>query len=205
MRPDREKALKLRLQGKSYTEISRAITIPKSTLSGWLSDITLSEGLKSAIEKRARKRSLVGLMKRNKNQTKFAVIRADQNRHEGLQMIQDISRSELFFLGVALYWAEGYKRTIVYKGKERTYHPISLTNSDPYLIKLFLRFLRENCHVPEEKIKAGLRIFDHQNENMLLRYWHEQTRIPLKNFGKVYHGISRSSMGKRPYNRLQSG
>lgn len=205
MRKDKETAFKLRLAGKSYTEIYRALGVAKSTLSSWFSDLVLSDDLRKAIEQRGRKKSIEGLMKRNKNQTTLAIARANAMRQEGAREMRAFSQSDLFLFGVALYWAEGYKRAIVRNGRELTCHAVSLTNSDPWLIKAFLRFLRECCDVPEEKLKAGVRIFQHQNEKELLRYWQKETKILPRNFGKVYYGVSKSSMGHRPFNRLPYG
>jgi len=39
---EREKAIQLRLEGKSYTEIKQKLGIGKGTLSGWLHDYPLS-------------------------------------------------------------------------------------------------------------------------------------------------------------------
>ena len=108
-------------------------------------------------------------------------------------------------MGSALYWAEGYKRPIIRNGREVTYHVVSITNSDSGLIKVFIKFLREHCNVPEEKIKASIRIYKHQNESLLLNWWQKETGIPKCNFKKTYYGVSRSSMGKRPFNRLPYG
>ena len=205
MRKDKETAFKLRLAGKSYTEIHRSLGVAKSTLSGWFSGLVLSDDLRKAIEQRGRKKSIEGLIKRNKNQTRLAIARAASMRQQGAGEIQSFSQSDLFLFGVALYWAEGYKRPLVRNGRERTCHTVSLTNSDPGLVKVFLRFLRECCGVREEKIKAGVRIFQHQNEKHLIQYWQKETNILPRNFGKVYYGVSKSSLHKRPFNRLPYG
>ncbi len=206
MRTDKALAIKLRLSGKSYSEIQKVLKrVSKSTLSEWLKDIILSDLAKNKILKRSKEKSFQGLLKRNKNQTTLAIKRRDKIRKLATLEIKDISSKDLFFIGLALYWAEGYKQPIRKNGREVTYHPISLTNSDPNLIKIFLRFLREFCKVPEEKIKIGLRIFKHLNEKEVISFWTKITGIPEKNFQKTYLGISKSSMGKRPYNRLPYG
>jgi orotate phosphoribosyltransferase-like protein len=40
---DRQNAIELRKQGKTYGQISNELRITKSTLSGWLGDYPLSE------------------------------------------------------------------------------------------------------------------------------------------------------------------
>jgi len=205
MRKDKNKALKLRLSGKSYNEITKILGIPKSTLSGWFSGLELSEESKKRILERVRKKSLEGLLKRNKNQTALAIKRNTNIQSKASKEIDSISKKNLLFIGTTLYWAEGYKRPIIRNGREVTYHSVSLTNSDPDLIKIYLRFLKEICKVPENKINADIRIFEHQNADNLLKYWEKITGIKKEKFGKIYYGVSKSSLGKRPFNRLQYG
>lgn len=149
----REQALKLRLSGKSYTEIQRILGIPKSTLSGWLSRVVISSELKRGIESRAKEKSLAGLLKHNKNQTIRAILRTQEIRRQAEKEIGTMGEKHLLILGAALYWAEGYKRPLVRKGRTLTSHAVALTNSDPFLVRAFLRFLREYCKVSEHKIK----------------------------------------------------
>jgi hypothetical protein len=205
MRKEKEKALKLRLSGKSYSEIKLELGVPKSTLSGWLSRLVLNPRLKKEIESRTHKNSLAGLIKRNKNQTKLAKERATETQKKAGEEIARLSKENLLFIGTALYWAEGYKRPMMRYGRILTSHQVSLTNSDPFLVKCFLKFLREHCEIPLYRIKLGLRIFPHQNESAIKNFWHQQTGIPFENFQKTMRIISRSSLGKKPFNRLENG
>lgn len=205
MRTDRQVALRLRLNGKSYSDIGKILGVPKSTLSDWFSSLVISQEAREKIEKKARKNSLEGLLRRNRNQTFLARKRVEDIRKKASEEIDNLSNENLFLSGVMLYWAEGYKRPKIRNGRELTNHPVSLTNSDPYLVKLFLRFLRECCNVPENKIKAGIRIFQHHNKKVLQNFWQRETNILPQNFHKVYYGVSKSSMGKRPFNQFPYG
>ncbi|MBM3206411.1 MAG: hypothetical protein FJZ43_02210 [Candidatus Staskawiczbacteria bacterium] len=205
MRDDKQKALKLRLQGKSYTEINSILGVPKSTLSDWFATLEISAEVQQKISKRTQKNALESLLKRNKLQTYYAEQRARDIRERAKREVSKLSKNELFLVGVSLYWAEGYKRPVVIKGKIKTRHAVSLTNSDPYLVKMFLRFLREICKVPEEKITAGIRIYEHQNANYLLDFWSKTTVITPSKFNKFYYGLSKSSLGKKPFNILPYG
>jgi len=149
--------------------------------------------------------SVAALIRRNEQQTHLAIKRALGIRKEATGEITSFSNDDLLFLGSALYWAEGYKRPVIRNGKEVTHHVVSITNSDLYLVKLFLKFLREYCKVPEEKIKASIRIYEHQNESLLLDFWQKETKILPQNFKKTYYGTSKSILGKRPFNRLLHG
>lgn len=205
MRKDKQVALKLRLKGKSYNEISKKLKIPKSTLSSWLSQTVISSEARNRIAKRYHEGSLRGLIRRNKNQTHQALKRKDVAYTTSRNEIKNFSHYELKLIGAALYWAEGYKRPIIKNGREATYHNISFTNSDPKMIILFLQFLREICKVSDENIKAEVRIYSHMNELKILNFWKKITCLPLNNFAKFYYGVSKSSLGKRKFNRLPHG
>ncbi len=205
MKNKKIKATQLRRQGKSYNEISRLLGVPKSTLSGWFSKIQLSDKAQKRIDKRVARGSLLGLLKRNRNQTNLAIERMKKTRAKSSQEIKKLSKYDLKLLGVALYWAEGYKRVQIINGRSRTHHPVALSNSDPQLVAIYLRFLREVCGIEDKNIYAEIRIFEHMNRINIFRFWRHLTKLPIKNFRKVYYGISKSSQGKRPFNRLPYG
>lgn len=205
MRQDREKALALRLKGYSYNEINKILGVPKATLSGWFGDLILSDEARTRIQKRVKEGSFRGLLKQNILQTHKARQRAAAIRKIAYNEIGGISKRELILLGSALYWAEGYKKPIIKNGKERTSHVISFTNSDPVMIRLFIRFLKDILHIETPKINAWIRLYEHLNEKLTLQYWQNITDLPRQNFKKFYYGISKSSSRKRPYNRLPYG
>lgn len=205
MRQDYEKALLLRLKGYSYNEINQLLGAPKATLSGWFSGLPLSEKAQQRIRRRSKEGSLKGLLKRNRIQTHAARERATMMRKETRSQIGRLNQKDLLLIGAALYWAEGYKRPVVRNGKQRTYHAISFSNADPVMVRVFLAFLQNVIHIPKARIRAGIRIFRHINENEALQYWQMVTGLPIGNFHKTYYGVSKSSLGKRPYNRLPHG
>ncbi|OGM96350.1 MAG: hypothetical protein A3B86_04410 [Candidatus Yanofskybacteria bacterium RIFCSPHIGHO2_02_FULL_38_22b] len=205
MRSDKFKAYKLRLAGRSYNEITRLLKVPKSTLSGWFADLELTEKATKRLKDRVHVASLRGLIARNKNQTALAETRSREMYDRGEKLIKDISKRDLLIIGTALYWAEGYKRPVVIRGKTRTSHRVSLTNSDPDLICIFLKFLREVCKVPNEKITIWIRYFEHQDPTYLLNFWQKKCNIPYSNFRNTLQTVSISSQRKKSYNSLSFG
>jgi hypothetical protein len=205
MRRDKENALQLRLKGKSYTEIQTMLGVPKGTLSGWFSNLALSDEAKARIKKRLREGSMRGLLQRNKLQSHVAAQHARAIRQDARRQIPQLDHQNVFLAGIALYWAEGYKLPITRNGKTRTFHPVSLTNADPQLVKMFMKFLREVCQVADEKIIISVRLYQHLNEEHTIQYWSRVTGLSRGNFRKSYYGISRSSLHKRPYTRLPYG
>lgn len=205
MRLDKYKAYKIRTQGKSYGEIQKLLGVPKATLSAWFSHLELSDQAKLRLKNKVKETSVRALVRRNRAQTQIAEEKARTTREKARKEISKLSKKELFLIGISLYWAEGYKRPKMYKGKIRTSHAVSLTNSDPHLVKTFVRFLREVCQVPEERISANLRMYRHQNESYLTEFWGNITHISPSKFDAFYYGNSASTLGEKPLNILPYG
>lgn len=205
MRSDKFKAYKLRMIGKSYSEITKLLGTPKATLSGWFKGIELPDKAKERLSRRAYQKSIAAILKHNHVQTHIAQQNARNIRNSAKSQITNLTNKDLLMLGIILYWAEGYKRLKVENGKIKTHHPVSLSNSDPGLVKIFLRFLREVCSVNEEKIKGEIRVYEHHNEAYLLSFWSQMTNIPLDRLKTFKNGISISSQRLRPYNILPYG
>ncbi len=91
------------------------------------------------------------------------------------------SEKELKIAGVLLYWAEGGKPY-----QHTRNWTVDLANSDPKMIMLFLRFLREICRVDEKKLSVQLYCYADQNIEALKNYWSILTKIPLEKFIKPY-------------------
>jgi hypothetical protein len=89
---------------------------------------------------------------------------------------------ELKLAGVFIYWAEGAK----FKGMDGIPCTVDLANSDPKMISLFLRFLREICGVDEDKLGVQLYCYADQDIEILKNFWYKRTSIASKKFIKPY-------------------
>lgn len=200
----RDRALKLRLTGKSYNEINKVLGVPKSTLSGWFKDVVLSDVAKTRLMSRTRLGSAT-LVKRNKMQTQEAGERARKIQSSAKKEIPVLTRRDLLIISVVLYWAEGYKRLKIKDGKERMDHKISLVNSDAEMVSTFVRFLQNILGISPEKIRLTMRLYAHINENEARVYWMRATGLPRERFFKTTYLVSGASKGVRPFNRLPYG
>ena len=205
-RVDKQKALRLRLQGKTYADIQKELGgASKATLSLWLKDLVLSQAARDALDARTKEKSFAGITKWSKSQSAAAVKRRDATKKLAVAEIGELSGRELIIVGAALYWAEGYKRSLRRNGRELISHYVSFTNADPAMAKVFLRCMIGVCGVEVSKIKVQVRIFKHHNANEVINNRSGELRIPKENFMKTYASVSPSSGGKRPYNRLPYG
>ncbi len=197
MRKDKKQAVFLRKMGKSYSEISRELRIPKSTLSYWLRDVGMKRILREKLNRRSNEAGLKALLKRNKLQTMEAQKRANVIMEKSAQEIMNLDLEKLRLIGVALYLGEG--------GKSQ--NRVDFTNSNPEIIRLIMIFFRQTCKVREEKFRIQLSIHDGKNIPRAKKYWSEITGVPEKQFIKVNLSISKYSKKKRrkklPFGTIQ--
>ena len=103
-----------------------------------------------------------------------------------IKNIATIKDAELFGLGLGLYWGEGNKKSK---------NSIRLGNTDPKIIKTFLRFLINIFRIKKEKLRFGLQIFDDMNKKEMLKFWTNQLKefnMSREQFFKVIITPSRS-------------
>lgn len=196
---EREKAINLRKSGYSYTEILRKVPVAKSTLSLWLRSIGLSKRQKQRLTKKklaAMKRGWESCHKRRLKITGLI-------KNEAQKEIGRISRRDLWMIGIALYWAEGHKE----KTKSSL---VELGNLDPYLIKIFLKWLRKICKIPKKDINFWLFIHETARKRLseVQKYWAKATGFTVENFQKVSwkkHKINtkRKNIGENYYGLLR--
>lgn len=87
-------------------------------------------------------------------------------------------------MGIMLYWAEG--------AKEKEYSPgqsVSFSNSDPMMIRIFLKWLKECLKIPEKKISLEIYIHETHRERVkeTQKYWSGVTGFPEDKFDKIYY------------------
>ena len=73
-----------------------------------------------------------------------------------------LDEAKLLGLGLGLYWVEGNK-------KNR--NSIRLGNTDPRMIRMFLRFMVDIFRINKEKLRFGLQVFDDMQPRRTLRFW----------------------------------
>lgn len=183
---EKRKAILLRQEGRSIKEIALMTGVSKSSVSLWVRNVVLSKrqitvlkgnGFSSeSIEKRRQKR-LVG--EQEKRNAIAALAQKD---------IKNISPHDLRIIGLCLYWGEGGKTN---QGSAR------ISNSDPAIIKIMMRFFREICGVEEKKFRGLIHIHSHLNTKQAEQYWSQISGIPREQFYKTYAKPSIASKHKK--------
>src|SRR3989344_232708 len=166
----KEKAINYRKKGFSYNMISQKIGVNKSTLSGWLNKIPFSPN-RELIKR-------IGLAK-----LKSAIFRHDQKVNEIAEMrdlakkeLDEITKRDLWLLGIGLYLGEGNK----------SYENVSFSNSDPETIKIIIAWFKKNCNLKNGNFNPFIHAYPDNNIEKTVNYWSKITGIPKKQFGKTY-------------------
>ena len=184
----KRKAIEMRKQGFSYKEIQAVISVPKSTLSGWVSNLELTpEQLDRLEEKmslgRDRARYQAILTNRKKRR-----VREEKARKEAATLFDKHKDNPFFTLGLSLYWAEGAKKSSNFQ----------FMNSDPKMIRLMVKWVELFLEVP--RLEQWYRLFMHKPyaDEKCEEFWSHVIRVPLKNFKKTVYKPTPHSVKKNP-------
>lgn len=199
MHPYRQEATQLRLAGKSYGEIAKTLSVSKGSLSLWFKNLELTPAAKKLLKDKMKSAYQHGLFENNQRRTEAIKIENQKIRESSASEINPLSKYELLLIGAALYWAEGYNR------QDKVPSPcISFGNSNPDMVILFLRFLREVMQIPEEKLRPFVQIHNNIDSQSVIQFWSDVCNIPKERF-RTTRQTSRASKGKRPHNSLPYG
>jgi hypothetical protein len=186
----------LRKQGKTYGEIRAIYKVPKSTISDWLKNLKLSIKTREIIKIRAYERWRINQKKNIQKRIDDALrIRLDFE-NKAIKAIRKITTEDLRLIGSALYWAEG---NLKYRNALR------FANSKPEIIQIIMRFFREVCGIPDERIKARVHTHPNINYKKTLKFWTSITKLSKQNFYRPQIQVSKVSQGKRNKNTLPHG
>lgn len=189
----RDRARELRLKGWTYNQIQAELGCSKSSVSLWVRDLPTPEPQRTPEQHRELMNAGLSRLRASQDQARQATKR------QAAEAIGELSDRELFIAGVTLYWAEGskdkpYRRTEV----------LQFINSDPNVIRLFLRWL-ELLEVTKDRLTVRVSIHESADTAAAELFWAETTGIAIsafkrptlkkhnprtvrKNVGEDYHG-----------------
>jgi hypothetical protein len=190
----RDQARALRAQGLSYNEIVTQLGVSKSSVSLWVRDLPCPERFAYVHSERR----LEGLRKYNEARSARYVAETEAAANE----IGGLTDREILIAGAIAYWCEGTKNK-PYRQASR----VVFMNSDPGLIRFFLRFL-DATDVERDDLIFRVSIHEDADTEAAQQFWLEVTgaspsqfrRPTLKrhkpktvrmNVGEAYHGCLR--------------
>jgi hypothetical protein len=166
-------ALALRKQEFSYSQIKQKIGVSKSTLSDWLKDYPLSkERIAELRDHNEQKIERYRETMRKKREERVMQIYKTEKK-----IILPFNRREIFIFGLGLYWGEGSK-----SGNAR----LSISNTDPSIIKFFILWIDKSLNISKEKLKVHLQLYNDMDIEKEICFWEQVTAISKKQFIKPY-------------------
>lgn len=87
-----------------------------------------------------------------------------------------LKERDLLVAGLMLYYGEGAKAG----------HTVDFANSDPMLLGLFLKFLKDICGIDEKKLRFYLYCFSDQKSKALIQFWCSHLGVESGQFTKPY-------------------
>lgn len=173
-------AIDMRQRGLSYSDIENRIHVPRATLFYWLKKIKLTEDQKKVLKEKR----IEGIKKATAKRTLKVQKNIQEVKITSAQNIREISKRELWLMGVILYWRERLlsgNETDLRKG-------VKFTSSDPYLIKLFLKWLKDIGRIKNSEIDFDIFLNDNDKRviNEAVSFWSEVTEFEDNWFTKFY-------------------
>lgn len=169
----RAEALILRKQEMSYSQIKDILKVSKSSLSYWLRDYPLSKErineLGSNNEKRIERYRETRRKTKEKRLKEFYI--------EQKKKIFPLSKRDLFIAGLFLYWGEG--------GKTLS-SQVSVSNTDPSVVKFFLEWMEDIFDIPKNKVKFCVHLYNDMDIAKEISFWVEKLGVSESQFTKPY-------------------
>jgi hypothetical protein len=173
-----------RRAGMSISDLMQKYSLPKTTIWHHVHNIPLTLPQKALL----RSRMSSGIKRKEEGWSRA--------RQEAEQILVNFKEESAWpVLLASLYWAEGTKnREFVF------------TNTDPLMVRIFLKIIRERLNVQDSNLTITVRISGSTDKNGCKRHWAGVTKIPfdkirvdhnnLHNKGKTAHGICRITLKK---------
>ncbi len=178
----KEKAVILRKRGQSLAEIAEILKISKSTASLWLKSIGISKAGRLRLQNRITKARVKGGQVNHVK--KLGDIEKITEFSQKLIKNLKFSKIDYKIFCALLYWCEGSKGG----------NSVRFINSDPYLIKTFLLFLRLGFQISEDKFRVCLHLHKYHKIEEEIKYWSNITAIHGSKFLKIHQ---KANTGKR--------
>lgn len=184
----KQKARQLRREGKSLREIAEEVGASKASVSVWVRDVVLSDEHRDALDRRRPNVRAAAEWQRRR-----AAARRSSSRARGRQRGEDAQTSDwLYVAGLMLYWGEGSKSN----------NSLVLTNSDPDLVRLWMRFLREALRLSDDRIRLRVYIYEDHDPADAERHWLEVLELTHEQLSKT---VVKTSWSGKTQRRLPHG
>lgn len=175
----------LRSRGYSIMELTRELSMPKTTVWHHVQKISLTP------------RSHAILKSKQGGSKNKSLLEWEKARNEAEKMFLKLGAFEKILIAASLYWGEGSKGDF------------SLSNTDPYLISTFLSCLKV-LDVKKDELAIGIRIYEDIDRRKAINFWAKVIGVTAdkirhinvlkgKKKGKLLYGMCRIRVVKSGY------
>lgn len=185
---EKTKAITLRKQGHSYKEILKQVPVAKSSLSLWLKDLPLTKSEKLLLRHRLDSNISRGRIKAGSELRKRRLDREAVWFAEARKQFEKAQGDTLFHTGVALYWAEGSKRSNQWQ----------FTNSDAEMIKIVLKWVETYFDLHRSSLRYRLYVHKPYQQEHCEVWWADCLGLEHSQLTKVTYKPTSLGIKKRP-------
>ena len=196
---ERAKARELRMQGLNYNRIAAELGVSKSSVSLWVRDLPRPESLSY---EECRRRAAEGVRRYWAAERPVREAQRQAARAAAAAQIGPLNDREILIAGAIAYWCEGAKNKPYRRGDQ-----VIFMNSDPALIRFYMRFLAV-AGIEPGRLRCRVQIHENADAEAAQQFWlavtglrAAQFRRPAlkrhnpktvrKNTGDDYHGCLR--------------
>ena len=173
----REKAIKLRLDKEmSYSVIREILGVPKSTLSYWLKDYPLSEEKILELRRRGWKKGEASRERYRNTMRQIKDRKKAQIYNRQVTKLSNIREESIYIAGLMLYLGEGSKHSD---------YSVVLANTDPRIIRFWMKWLCQFLNVPRTKIRVQLHLYENMNLAKEEKFWKDVLVLSESQFYKT--------------------
>jgi len=185
---ERNKAIELRKQGLTYSEITQIVPVSKGLLSYWFRNLELSQPEKEAVVSRLVDRKGKGILKSVATNRGLRLSREIVSFENAKKLFREMCTDSQFLVGIALYWAEGAKK----------HNNFQFVNSDPDMIVFMHKWIGKYLKVERSKIKC--RIFLHKvpGYESLNLFWATKLGLPPESFQRTIYKPTKYIIKRNP-------
>jgi len=167
------KAKRLRRKGESIKKISNLLNVSVSTISLWCRDVELTNKQIENLRKRQTDPFYYYIKKKKEFSLKLLKL-----KQAGIKEVGKLTKREIFLIGIALYWGEGFKKDSL----------VGVATLDMNIAKFFIYWLNKSFNITSKDLllRVTANISYKNKVNKLTRYWSKELKIPIGQFSKPF-------------------
>jgi hypothetical protein len=181
----------LRSKGLSLGQIYEKTGVPKTTIRSWIKDIKLSQKQLDEFKSKTQKALQEGRIRKQKQSKALRFNKEKEFLHKGIASIGHLTNRDCLIAGIALYWGEGFKN--------QHEHRLGFCNSDPEMIRFYIKWLKKSLGVKKESLIVRLTLNESYKDRAedIESYWLKITGISKSQFTKTFY---QKTKWKKQYN-----